>query len=273
MSFVALMVHFDAGPSSHQRLRLAVDLAIGFEAALIGIAGRSYQPPFLVDGDTGGAERKNGEQQEMTRALAEIGEKFHAAAKQVTHAEWRGTPDDATHLIVREARAADLVIIGRKHGPEHQYYGLDPGVTIVRCGRPVLLVPDRIDSLDPRRIVVAWKDTRESRRAVRDAIPLLKRANQVIIVEICEHGAEAQSLQSVNDLEDYLLQHDVTVTRKAYLHTELAVSDELVRFAEEERADLIVAGGYGHSRLGEWAFGGVTRRLLRESRVCGLFSH
>jgi nucleotide-binding universal stress UspA family protein len=77
----------------------------------------------------------------------------------------------------------------------------------------------------------------------------------------------------VNDLGDYLLQHDVTVTRKAYLHTELAVSDELVRFAEDERADLIVAGGYGHSRLGEWAFGGVTRRLLGESRICGLFSH
>ena len=273
MPFAAIMVHFDAGPSSHQRLRLAVDLAIRFEAALIGIAGRLYLPPFLADGDTGSAERKNGEQSEMTRALAEIGDKFHAAARQVAHAQWRGIPDDATSLVVREARAADLVIIGRSHEPQKQYYGLDPGVTIVRAGRPVLLVPDGIDSLDPRRIVVAWKDTRESRRAVRDAIPLLRRAHQVMIVEICEPGGETQSQQNVNDVGDYLLRHDVAVMEKVYLHTKLAAADELVRFAEDARADLIVAGGYGHSRLGEWMFGGVTRGLLRESRICSLFSH
>ena len=127
----------------------------------------------------------------MTRTLGEIGEKFHAAAKQVAHAQWRGIPEDATGLVAREARAADLVIIGRKHRAQTHYYDLDPGVTIVRVGRPVLLVPDGIDSLDPRRIVVAWKDTRESRRAVRDAIPLLsRRAHEVMIVEICEHGAD-----------------------------------------------------------------------------------
>ena len=94
-----------------------------------------------------------------------------------------------------------------------------------------------------------------------------------MIVEICEHGAEAQTQQSVNDIGDYLLRQGVAVTQKAYLHTELATADQLVRFAEDERADLIVAGGYGHSRLGEWMLGGVTRGLLRESRMCSLFSH
>ena len=272
-AFAALMVHFDAGPSSHRRLRLAADLAIRFDATLIGICGRSYLPPFLADGDTVGAERRNGEQQEMTRALVEIGKKFHAATKHVTHVEWRGIPDDATNLVAREARVADLVIVGRRQEPENPYYSLDPGITILRAGRPVLVVPEGIDSLDLHRIVVAWKDTRESRRAVRDAIPLLKSAGQVIIVEICEHGTEAQSQQQLNDLRDYLLLHDVAVAEKAYLHTELPAVEELLRFAEDEKADLIVAGGYGHSRLGEWMFGGVTRGLLRESPMCCLLSH
>jgi hypothetical protein len=75
----------------------------------------------------------------MTRTLAEIGEKFHAAAKHVAHAQWRGIPEDATDLVAREARAADLIIIGREHGAQTHYYDLDPGVTIVRAGRPVLL--------------------------------------------------------------------------------------------------------------------------------------
>jgi nucleotide-binding universal stress UspA family protein len=272
-TFAALMVHFDAGPNSHHRLRLAVDLAIRFEAALIGISGRSYLPAFLANGNTVGAERKNGEQLEMTRALVEIGEKFHAATKHVTRAEWRGIPDNATNLVVREARAADLVIIGRGQGPENRYYALDPGITIVRAGRPVLVVPEGIDSLKARRIVVAWKDTREARRAVCDAIPLLKGAEEVMIVEICEHGTEAQSQQHINDLKDYLLQHEVVVAEEAYLHTEQPVANELLRFAKDEKADLIVAGGYGHSRLGEWMFGGVTRGLLRNSPISSLFSH
>jgi nucleotide-binding universal stress UspA family protein len=273
MSFAALMVHFDAGPSSHHRLRLAIDLASRFQAALIGITGRSYLPPFLADGDAVTAERKNDERQEMAHILAEIGEKFHAAAKHVTHVEWRGTPDDATNLVANEARVADLIIIGREQGPENPYYALDPGIAIVRAGRPVLVVPEGIDSLKARRIVVAWKETREARRTVRDAIPLLKGGEQVMIVEICEHGTEAQSQQHINDLGDYLLQHEVSVAEKAYLHTERPVASELLRFAEDEKADLIVAGGYGHSRLGEWIFGGVTRDLLRESPICGLFSH
>jgi nucleotide-binding universal stress UspA family protein len=118
MSFAALMVHFDAGPTSHHRLRLAVDLANRFEAALIGIAGRSYLPPFLADGSAVGTERKNGERQEMTHVLVEIGEKFRTETKQVTHVEWRGIPDDATNLVANESRAADLVIIGREQGLE-----------------------------------------------------------------------------------------------------------------------------------------------------------
>jgi nucleotide-binding universal stress UspA family protein len=220
------------------------------KAALIGIAGRSYLPPFLADGNAVSTERKNGEQQEMTHVLAKIGEKFHAAVKHVTHVEWRGIPDDATNLVANEAQAADLVIIGREQGSENRYYALDPGITTVRAGRPVLVVPERIDSLEARRIVVAWKDTREA-RCVRDAIPFLKGAEDLMIVEICEHGTEAQSQQHINDLKDYLRDHKIGVAEKAYLHTEQPVANELLRFAKDEKADLIVAGGYGHSRLGE----------------------
>jgi nucleotide-binding universal stress UspA family protein len=272
MSIAALMVHFDAAPSSYQRLRLAADLAVRLEAGLIGIAGRSYLPPFLANGDAGG-EPKNDEQQEITRVLADIGEKFRAATRNVAHSEWRGAAEDVTTLVAREARAADLVILGYPQGPWKQYYGLNAGVTILRAGRPVLVVPDGFDAFFPHRVMVAWKDARESRRAVRDAIPLMQRAQEVMIVEVCEQRTEMQSQQNVNDLGDYLVRHDIALTKKVYPHTELAITDELMRFAEDERADLIVAGGYGHSRAGEWMFGGVTRGLLRENRICCLFSH
>lgn len=157
--------------------------------------------------------------------------------------------------------------------PADFYFALDPGVTIVRAGRPVLLVPDDVESLPARRVVIAWKDCREARRTVQDALPFLHDAKEVMIVEVCEHEADTQSQRRIDDVKEYLLRHKVNVGAKAYLHTKHSVANEVLRFAKDEKVDLIVAGGYGRSRLGEWIFGGVTRELLANSRVCCLFSH
>ena len=271
MSFSALMVHFDGEPSSHPRLRMAVELARRFEAALIGIAGRPYLPSFLANENAGLQEKD--EQEEMTRALAEIGRRFSNVAKQVAHAEWRGILGDVVQVVTNEARAADLIVIGQRQDARSSYYTLDPSAAIVRMGRPVLLVPQGVESLEARRVMLAWKDAREARRAIRDAIPFLMRAEQVMIVEVCEHGEEAQSQQHMKDLKEYLFRHEVVVTEQAYLHSEQPVASELLRFAKDEGADLLVAGAYGHSRLGQWIFGGVTRGLLENSPICALFSH
>jgi nucleotide-binding universal stress UspA family protein len=271
MSFSALMVHFDGEPSSYLRLRLAVDLARRFEAALIGIAGRPYLPPFLADENA--ALQAKDEREEMTRALAETGRRFSSVTKPVAHAEWRGMPGDVAQVVTHEARAADLIVIGHRQAAQSPYYTLDPGAAIVRLGRPVLFVPQGVESLEARRVMVAWKDAREARRAIRDAIPFLRRAEQVMIVEVCEHGDEAQSQQHMKDLKEYLFRHDVVLAEQAYLHAQQPVASELLRFAKDEGADLLVAGAYGHSRLGEWVLGGVTRGLLGNSPICSLFSH
>jgi nucleotide-binding universal stress UspA family protein len=181
--------------------------------------------------------------------------------------------EHASNLVSNEARAADLVIIGRETGSDDRDLALDPGIAILRAGRPVLIVPDEVDSLPARRIMLAWKDTRESRRAVSDALPFLKEATEVMIAEVCESGTETESLRSVEDVATYLRRHGVSVGAKVFLRAEHSVAGELLRFAKDENSDLIVAGGYGHSRLGEWMFGGVTRDLLVKSQVCCLFSH
>jgi nucleotide-binding universal stress UspA family protein len=273
MSYAVLMVHFDATPQAQRRLRLAVDLAARFHAALIGIAGRSYLPPFLAGDGADNTEGGDAEQREMAAVLADLETKFRAGAGPIKDLEWRGTIDDANSLVPLQARAADLLILGRPADPADRYYTLDPGSTILRAGRPVLLVPGDVDSLPARRVVIAWKDCRESRRAVQDALPFLRDAEEVMIVEVCEHGTEAQSQRGVNDVTDYLRRRQIKVGAMAYLHTERSVAEEILRFAKDERADLVVAGGYGRSRLGEWMFGGVTRDLLAGSPLCCLFSH
>ena len=159
MPYAALMEHFDPAPSAHRRVHLAVHMANRLQAALIGIAGRSYVPTLMAEGLTIDSEETDCGQEELA-ILADIGREFHAATRHVRHTEWRGKPEHVGNLLSNEARAADLVVIGRDTGPDDLHLALDPGISILRAGRPVLVVPDEIDSLPARRIMLAWKYTR-----------------------------------------------------------------------------------------------------------------
>jgi nucleotide-binding universal stress UspA family protein len=121
--------------------------------------------------------------------------------------------------------------------------------------------------------VVAWKDTRECRRAVRDALPFLQRAKEVLLLGIGEDETETQARKILGDVAAYLARQGVVVAEEIWRRPRGPVATELLRFVRDENADLIVAGGYGHSRLGEWIFGGVTHELLADSPVCCLLSH
>ena len=272
MSYAAVMVHVDAERNCDQRVRLAAGVANRFRSALIGVAGWSLQPAFALD-DPDNVEGGDHERQLMVAALAEAGKTFRNGAKQATSVEWRGVLEYVADLVPREARAADLIVIGREHVRGDSFYSLDPGVMILRAGRPVLVVPKTLDLLGADRIVVAWRDTREARRAVRDALPFLRRAKKVIVAEIGETGINPARQTQADDVAEYLRRHTVVATANVYPRGKEAVASELVRIAKGENAYLIVAGAYGHNRLGEWIFGGVTRDLLSASPLCCMFSH
>lgn len=132
---------------------------------------------------------------------------------------------------------------------------------------PVLFVPPHLDNLFAKRIVVGWKDSREARRAVWDGLPFLKRAEEVFVVSVdVDRG-------SADDVARYLGCYGVEACALARPRPTIAVADEIVRIAEQEGADLIVCGAYGHSRTREWIFGGVTRDLLDHAPLCCLTTH
>jgi nucleotide-binding universal stress UspA family protein len=181
--------------------------------------------------------------------------------------------DFPIEVVSREARSADLVIIAREKAPGSAYRALDPGTAILRMGRPTLVVPEGVSSLRAEHVVVGWKDAREARRALQDAIPLLQRARRVTIVEACGTDEEKTALQRLDDVARYLTQHRVKSGPKIVLQQEDSGTDQLIQVAQEERADLLVSGAYGHSRFGEWMFGGMTRELLATSPICCLMAH
>src|SRR5262249_57555464 len=110
-----------------------------------------------------------------SKELRSRGERFRKIAEEVAvRFEWRSSMDFPREVIPKEARAADLLIIGQSMLPGDVVHSYDPGTIILAAGRPVLVVPPKIDRLEVSRILVAWKDTREARRAIRDALPFSK---------------------------------------------------------------------------------------------------
>jgi nucleotide-binding universal stress UspA family protein len=274
VSYATLMVHVDVDAELGSRVRIAADLAERFEAHLIGIGGWAPMSVFLAEEAKIDPAPTEPHLQDMKSLLDLKGQQFCAAVGSGgRHVGWRSVLDFPTDAIAREARSADLVIVGNISENRDPFRALDPVSLILKAGRPVLVVPKEIHSLTAKRVAIAWKDVREARRAVRDALPLLQRAESVMIIEVVEPGEGDRGPERLRDVATYLERHGIKIIAERQSPAAVTVSDALLRTVHDENIDLVVAGAYGHSRLGEWVFGGVTHDLLARSPVCCLFSH
>ena len=275
MTYATLMVHLELGRSNAGLLRIVGDLAGRCGAGVIGIA--TCQPLQMVyaDGYVPGEvyEQDNDERQ---KELREAEAEFRAALQ--THAttlEWRSaiTTTPLADYVARQARSADLVITGVASGDLlDSSRTVHTGDLIMQVGRPVLVVPLAARQLKLEHAIVGWKDTRESRRAILDAVPLLQKTAKVTVVEIAAPDAMDAARSHGRDVVGWLRQHGIAAEALAQPTTgDDAVG--LYTVAQDLGADLIVAGAYGHSRLVEWALGGVTRDLLLRQDFCALLSH
>ena len=273
MSYAVVMAYVDANSMSEQRVRLAASLAEKFNATLIGLSALAIHPPFLIEG-IAIQQATAADIVEIMATLTAKGDWFrNIAAMDHQRIEWRPVLDYPADALAREARGADLVVIGQTKGPGDALGSLDPGEALLKIGRPTLVVPDRVTSLRAEHVVIGWKDGREARRAIQDALPFLHEATKVTVVEICESGEESTAQKQIDDVVRYLTRHRINANPRVVLQQQGSGAAELIKFAQEDGADLLVTGAYGHSRLGEWIFGGVTRDLLATSSICCLMSH
>jgi nucleotide-binding universal stress UspA family protein len=185
----------------------------------------------------------------------------------------RSALETPTDTLISEARCADLIVIEKTSRPIDFYRVADTGAAILGAGRPFLVVPGSVKSLSAHHVVVGWRDTREARRAVQDALPFLHEAKRVTVVEICEEDQKEAARHLVDDVVLYLARHKIKAESRVETHLLGSGADQIIGFAEDEDADLLVTGAYGHTRLNEWIFGGMTRDLLTSSPFCCLMSH
>lgn len=177
--------------------------------------------------------------------------------------------------MARQARYTDLCIMTapRREADDAAVARAFFSSMLFESGRPVLVVPTHHPiELPFRRVVVAWKPTRESTRALHDALTLLADATSIDVVTVDPVIGDAQHGEDPGvDVAMHLARHDLQVNVVNLPRSGQTVAAALLRHAAQIDAQLLVAGGYGHSRLREWVLGGATRELLQAMHL--LFSH
>lgn len=275
--YKTILVHYDSTPRAVKRLTLASLIADEFAAHLVAansIVSPLYSEPFVADGGAFVA-------QELLRfqELKEAGAKTRfeqTIASLGRRVEWRTSVGDPAAVINEQARYADLVVLGQYD--RNDLNDVTPdfiGRVLMHSGRPVLVLPFAGEfTAMPSRPMIAWNASREAAHAVTEALPLLKRAKEVqIAVFNARAGRGGHGDIPGADLATFLARHGVTSTVSASGVSDLDTGNQILSRAADFQSDLIVMGGYGHSRAYEFVVGGSTRTLLETMTVPVLLSH
>lgn len=278
MSYKTILVHVDNSEQALERIRIGIELAQTFDAHLVGLAtvgmialsntyGLDGTPAYMAEAMT-----------EMENLAAKAAERFTEKAKSagLSSYESRVHRGDPAYSVSTDARYADLVVLGQTEPAQsNAATPADlPETVMLSCGRPVLIIPyaGHFRTLG-RRVMFLWNASRESAHAASDALPFFTRADEIRVsvfdakANTSGHGDEPGS-----DIATYLARQGAKVTVNRDTSSGDVGSSVLSR-ANDFDADLIVMGGYGHTRLREWVLGGVSKTLLEHMTVPVLMSH
>ena len=279
MSYKTILVPLPDQAHIRQVLEPAILLAQKQGSHLIGL---SVLPAIvIVPGSAYGAGAViEAHRQAYLEKMGKLREIFEEMTRgQSFQSEWRHVDagyETVTDVVIAEGRSADLIVALQDDSSADYSGGMEePERMIIESGRPVLMVPKAGEFVIPaKRVVIAWNGRRESARAVFDALPLLKSAEnvEVLWVNPQEEGDAAGDLPGT-DICRALTRHGIKCDVTQNIRPAGDVGLTLLGAARANRADLLVMGCYGHSRFREFVAGGATRRVMQEMNLPVLMSH
>jgi nucleotide-binding universal stress UspA family protein len=278
MGFKDILVHVDSTPASAVRLRLGISLARRFGARLSGlhVTPDPDVPPYFKPSAVARIAKLYGRSAREAALLAE--EHFRKAIKDSNVvAVWQSVEGDIAGVLAERARFADLLVLGQydTENPPTIAAFTTPEKVVVDAGTPILVVPTSgaFDDLG-RHVLVTWDGSRESARAVRDGIPLLRAAERVSLLAVNpDRQGHMHPDANPAELVAHLARHGVPANATEVSGGKKKVTDILLAHAAQLRADLLVMGAYGHPRLLEFWLGGTTQDLLTRATLPVLMSH
>lgn len=280
MTLKNILLHMDATDRCDERLKLAGDLALRQDAHLSGlfVVPEAYYPahddgayyPLEVIDKWEKEERKNAEKVEISFR------KF--VDSEGIHGEWRSEQGPLRDVVSLQARYADLTIVGMGNTENSKKY-IDPFLAedvVMESGRPVLVVPKagHFDGFG-KRVLVCWNASREAVRAINDAMPLLQLADKVTVLVVNPEKPSSGYHGDIPsaDIALHLARHGVNAEAASVKSSQSSIGETILSRAVDTKADMIVAGAYGHSQTREWILGGVSNTLLHDANVPTFLSH
>jgi nucleotide-binding universal stress UspA family protein len=269
-----VMVRLDGSAADDLRLAAATDLAEAFDGQLVALF-INVLPLVVPDEGIGVAdsiELINQAREAGDVIEARLNERLSQVRKRFELRRFDVFGDTVPDVAAREARSADTFVAIRPNGGVEDPAHIVEGV-LFGSGHHLLLVPrHKPHTRVFNHIVVAWNGSRESARALAEAMPYLHRAKDISVVSVVEDGVEQEAVLG-EDAVLHLAHHGIHAALRHVPMENRDVGATLIREAQLRDADLIVLGGYGHSRVREWLLGGVTYSLLHQSPVPLLLAH
>ena len=255
----------------------AISLAGACEAHVLGLAF-AYEP--VIPGAVMGGippefiEAQRSEAHGKAKAAADrFEERARRAGISYEHRILSASLSAAADQLGRLARRFDLVVLGQPEREETVPEEVVDEGALFESGRPVIFVPFiQKAGVKLDRMMVCWDGSRAATRAIADAMPLLKKAKDVEVVIVATGRAKTDEVTGA-DLGQHLARHGLKVDVKRITSPDIDVASTILSYAADSSADLIIMGGYGHSRLREFVLGGATRGILESMTVPVLMSH
>jgi len=296
MAIKVIMVAVSAVSGSEQAIRTALGLAARFGSHVEVLHVRSdprAAMPYMGEGMSGAAiqeimevsERDEAAHSVELRALFDslcgeqkitLSESPGEGGSDVPTAAWHEEVGQDDDIVAARGRLADLVVVARPDEAEGPAAHLIIEAALFESGRPVLVVPPSSPPGTGARVAVAWNGSVEASRAVAAAMPVLRGAEEVSVLRAWKRDGDDDrnaALAEANDLVRYLAWNGIAAEARCLGAAEEPEGSVLLAEVAAWKADLLVMGGYTHSRFREMLFGGITRDMLSDATVPVLMAH
>jgi nucleotide-binding universal stress UspA family protein len=273
MSYKTIVAIIQTPKDNERLLQAVVPLATRLGSHVIGVHAEALPMPMTTGMGFPDAEFIATASEVNRKRAAELESRFAARlADAAIPSEWRAVESfsgDSAVAARAIARTADLVLASEA-GPNEPANGADLDALLYDTGRPVLIVPTAgLKEGAFRKVIVGWNCTREAARAAFDALPFIMEAEETTVLTV---DAGDELTKSASRLAAALARHDAHVSVSELASSGRSVADVIASQVELSAADLLVMGAYGHSRLREFLFGGVTRSVLESMPVATFMS-
>ncbi len=283
MPYKDLLVQLDNSEQSRNRLDYAIAVAEKHGAHLTGLyaldltaalAALAYSYPGRLDHFESYTKLRDAELAQAKGTETAFREQLRRSGVE---GEWRFIESLPAETVTLHARYTDLTIVGQidpRHPPAVNAARI-PEEVLLYSGRPILIVPyiGHYKTVG-ETVLVAWTPTREAARTLADAMPLLEAARKVIVLTVNpERAAEYEAGMPTVDIALHLARHGVRVEAATTVASDITTGDALLNYISDSNVDMLVIGGYGHSRAKELMLGGVTRQILQQMTVPVFMAH